>query len=120
LGSVVALVTKLEYERGLMTDYAARWLRVEQLCAAALQRAGAERAAFLRDFPGLSVIAVAAAVMSLTSRHDGTAANALVVGPVMGAGGMATWRALTTASEHLPLIVADFVGDDDHAHHRHP
>ena len=32
-----------------MSDQAAQWRRVEQLCAAALERAEVERAAFLRD-----------------------------------------------------------------------
>jgi len=35
-----------------MTDQAAHWRRVEQLCAAALERTGVERAAFLRDACG--------------------------------------------------------------------
>jgi len=35
-----------------MTDQIARWRRVEQLCASALERAGVERAAFLRDACG--------------------------------------------------------------------
>ena len=96
-----------------MTDHAERWRRVEQLCGAALERAGVDRTAFLRDACGDdeelrrdverllaqesaaagflqgSVAAVAAGVMtsappSLTGRR----LNALEVGALIGAGGM--------------------------------
>jgi eukaryotic-like serine/threonine-protein kinase len=96
-----------------MTDQAGRWRRVEQLCAAALERSARERDPFLRNacgddealrreveqllaqesegegFLGLSVGAVAAAVMpSTVASLTGHRFNALEVGALIGAGGM--------------------------------
>ncbi len=93
-----------------MTDPASRWRRVEQICEAALERSGVDRAAFLRDACGDDEALRREVEQLLAQESD---AEGFLQGSVaaVAAGVMATAPQPLTGRRLDALEVADNTGD---------
>ena len=97
-----------------MTDQAERWRHVEQLCSAALERAGGERTAFLRDACGVTpVVLWGPGEESLADAVVAASSAAAILAPptrIADLVSLARAAALVVSGDTGPLHIAVAVG----------